>query len=732
MKRQEALLIALLFALAVAQPLFSLLGENAEFFVTNRFDSTRMVIFAMVLAICPPLLLMAVILVANKLHSGFGKTVSLVIQFVLWCLVWLPVASWLGLSGAINVGASAVTAMACIAAWYRFNPVRLLLYYLSPAILFFPLYFLFVSSASELVFPKKFDLPADIAGGGKKTDIVFIMFDEFPLMSLLTPDLEIDGDRYPNFKRLADSSTWFRNATTTSEITTGALPVALSGLDPAEVSALLPVHNNFPHSMFTLLSASHEVTAWESATLLCPDTFCNNSAPKTEIDSDPDIASDTESGAKIFTLTFASDLAVIYAHIVTPRPYSDELPPVSQSWSEFLADTDENEVSEPVVIQSAEGLRNEVRKRQRPIHRGAVFEAFVDEIHPAEKPGVFFLHSMLPHSPWLFQPNGKEAIVESKLRHFGIRPQDDPLSTYAHEWYPDSFAVNQALQKALLQIRYVDVLLGKLLDSLDSRGLLDDALLIVTSDHGSSFLPGQSRRSINDTTMSNIASIPLFVKFPGQKLGVLDELPASLTDILPTVIDVLDLNPQWTLSGFSLAGRAGRDQRSEIRILDATGRMHEFQRDVYEEHLEASARELAGIFGTGSDATLFQFGPRPQLIGLTPQDLREGGVADGHIISEATGHFRDIDLENNFSPTQVWGHWVDISSQALPKNVAVAVNGVIQSTTQTYRIPGYENHFSAVIPGEVFIQGHNHLQFFEIEESGGELVLREITQSSTD
>lgn len=726
MKRQEALLIALLFALAVAQPLFSILGENAEFFVANRFGGTRLVVFAVVLSICLPLVLIAVAIAANKLHSSLGNTVSPIIQFVLWWLVWLPIASRLGLSGTMNVGVSAVTASACVAAWYRFNPVRLLLFYLSPAILLFPLFFLFASNAAEIVVPKKVDLYQEPIGKGKKTDVVFIMFDEFPLMSLLTPGLEIDGDRYPNFKRLADSSTWFRNATATSEVTDGSLPVALSGLDPASVSGLLPIYSNFPQSLFTLLSATHEITAWESATLLCPEAFCNNSAP--EIDIDIGAQSDVE----IIKRTFVSDLAVIYAHIVTPWPYSNQLPPVSQGWSGFLTDTHESVPAESSVITDEENLRNEVRKRQRPISRGAVFEAFIEEIRPAEKPGMFFLHSMLPHSPWLFQPNGREAIVESKLRHFGLRPQDDPLRTYAHEWYPDSFTVNQALQKALLQIQYVDVLLGHLLDSLESRGLFDDTLLIVASDHGSSFIPGHSRRSVYDTTMSDIASIPLFVKFPGQKAGILDRLPASLKDILPTVIDVLEISPHWTLSGSSLAGKAGRTPRSEIQILDAGGHVHKFQRDVYEQHLEARARELAKIFGTGSDSNLFQFGPKPQLVGLTPGDLREGEVAEGHIITDATGHFRNINLENTFYPMHIWGRWVDIPADELPKILAVAVNGVIQSTTQTYQVPGYQEYFSAVVPGDIFLEGRNHLQFFAIEESGGEPVLRKITQANSD
>ena len=89
-----------------------------------------MVVFAVALSIGLPLLLIAVVTAVGKLNSGAGKTLSLIIQFILWWLVWLPVASRLGLSGPVNVGISAATAMVCVAAWYRFYPVRLLLFYL--------------------------------------------------------------------------------------------------------------------------------------------------------------------------------------------------------------------------------------------------------------------------------------------------------------------------------------------------------------------------------------------------------------------------------------------------------------------------------------------------------------------------------------------------------------------------------------------------------------------------
>ncbi|NCF63440.1 MAG: sulfatase-like hydrolase/transferase [Gammaproteobacteria bacterium] len=715
-KRHEALLIAVLFGLAVAEPLFSLLGDNAEFFVAYRFDAAEMVVFAALLSIGLPLLVIAVLLAAGKIHSGAGKTVSVTVQFVLWWLIWLPVASRLGLSGPVNVGISAASGIACVAAWYRFYPVRLLLFYLSPAILLFPLFFLFVSRASDIVVPGKIDPSVEIAGSSVNSDIVFIVFDEFPLVSLLTPELEIDGDRYPNFKRLAGTSTWYRNATTPSEITTGALPAALSGLDPLSARGLLPIHANFPRNIFNLLSETHEVTAWETASLLCPEAFCKNAA--------------TDIGGGPRSRAFVFDLAVIYAQIVTPRPYSGRLPPVSHAWSDFLADSEPPVPTEPTVILDEEALSSEVRKREKPLHRGAKFEAFVDRIRKGVKPGLYFLHSMLPHAPWDFQPNGKKYITAGHLKHFGLRPEDDPSGTYSHEWYPDRFAVNQARQKHLLQIQYVDALLGQLLDRLDSQGLFENTLLILASDHGSSFIPGHSRRSVYDTTMSNIASIPFFIKYPGQKTGSTDDSPASLMDILPTLIDVFDLNPGWTLSGHKLSGKARHKQLGDIQILAANGRKYEFQRDVYNEHLKDSARELARIFGTGSESSLFHFGPEPQLVGRTPSDFLGRTAASGRIITDAAWLLRNIDLDATFFPLQVWGRWVDSPAEPLPKQVAVVINGIIQGTTQTYRISGYQDYFSAVIPGDVLTTGRNQLQFFSIDTQGGDPVLREIAQSA--
>ena len=75
--------------------------------------------------------------------------------------------------------------------------------------------------------------------------------------------------------------------------------------------------------------------------------------------------------------------------------------------------------------------------------------------------------------------------------------------------------VDAVHQRHLLQVGLVDRLVGRLMDRLRDQDMYDDALIIVTSDHGASFAPGLPRRVLTDDNASDIALVPLFVKLPG-------------------------------------------------------------------------------------------------------------------------------------------------------------------------------------------------------------------------
>lgn len=91
--------------------------------------------------------------------------------------------------------------------------------------------------------------------------MVFLIFDELPLAALLTPEQQVDARRLPNF----DTAT----VAIHFEVSVTAM---LSGLLPEEDK--LPIYNDYPRNLFTLLAASHEIKAIEATTRLCPDAVC--------------------------------------------------------------------------------------------------------------------------------------------------------------------------------------------------------------------------------------------------------------------------------------------------------------------------------------------------------------------------------------------------------------------------------------------------------------------------
>ena len=145
----------------------------------------------------------------------------------------------------------AAAAIAGLVVWLeRTRPsVRTLLSYLAAGNVAFLAMFLFASPAADLV-----DGASDAGEVGGVTapplrgPVVVVILDEFPLATLLRADGTINDDRYPNFARLAASSTWFRNAASRVAMTSVARPCASAGLRPSATSA----------------SASWSVHAWKA------------------------------------------------------------------------------------------------------------------------------------------------------------------------------------------------------------------------------------------------------------------------------------------------------------------------------------------------------------------------------------------------------------------------------------------------------------------------------------
>ena len=100
--------------------------------------------------------------------------------------------------------------------------------------------------------------------------MVVVIFDEFPVSSLMGADGRVDARLYPNFARLARDATWYRNTASVEQDTPYAVPAILDGRLPRQDR--LPVAADHPRNIFSLLGGRYELHVREDATALCPPT----------------------------------------------------------------------------------------------------------------------------------------------------------------------------------------------------------------------------------------------------------------------------------------------------------------------------------------------------------------------------------------------------------------------------------------------------------------------------
>ena len=404
-----------------------------------------------------------------------------------------------------------------------------------------------------------------------RTPVVLVVFDELPTNSLLGADRRIDAVRYPHFAALARSSTWFPNATTVAEGTTGAVPALLSGVYPK--ARQQPILADHPDDLFTLLRGRYRIDAFERETILCPAGVCHED----ERQSFGDLL-----GSMI------EDSSVVYGHLLLPRKLANDLPSVSQSWQDFLH-----------------------AGRDEP----ARFDRFLKTLPSSTRPTLSYLHLLLPHSPWQYLPSGERYSVRY------------PVPPWAADevWTKDPGIVVQNWQRHLLQLAYADRLLGRLVERLRATGLWDDALVIVTGDEGISFRAGHKRRPVWPGNLHDIAFVPLFVKVPGQRSGRIDERHVPTMDVLPTIADVLGIKLAWKVDGRSVLAPGGPQQQDVSVLKGSAEAVSAPLAEVLRKRYATLARQVA-LFGSGTPPwSLYGVGRYRSLLGRRAGPVPAGG-----------------------------------------------------------------------------------------------------------
>jgi hypothetical protein len=506
--------LAALTGLALVQPVLDVLGRSPETFVFRRVSGLQLVAFGAVVALAPAVVLWLVGRLSGLLGPRVRQAVHLASIAVLGALATLvALKSAVDVFGLTALVAALVAGVVAVVVYLRFPVARLFLGYLSVLPVLALAAFLFASPASGLVDGPEYDLVDD---PGTETPLVVLVVDELPTAELLDADGAIDADRYPAFASLTEDARWFRNYSTVSNFTIHAVPALLSAEAP-EVDHV-PLLDDHPRSLFTLLGGAYDLNVSEAITRLCPPEVC------------PDNDEATSSGLP----GIAEDTADVLRELVSleefPGPESD-----------FFV--------EPVTDPSDDTFQHGRDAEVQPTR----FRGFLEDLQPTERPSLHYLHLVLPHEPWRFFPDGTEYRAPQR------DPRGDPDGVWLSEW-----AAAFGRLRFELQARYTDALVGQFLDRLRETDLWDEAVIVVAADHGASFLEGEGRRVLTDGNAHEIMWSPLFIRAPGLDHGATDVAVQSF-DVLPTVAELLGTEVPWPVEGESVLGLDDGSSAAEDR-----------------------------------------------------------------------------------------------------------------------------------------------------------------------
>lgn len=668
----DALHIFILSSIGITRPLLDVLSRDPEFFVIRRSQPADIILLVLILSLLLPSVLILFEYLCGLLSQKLRKGVHVFTVAILASLIFIILIKWIGLSGLTGFLLGFASGIIAAILYVRKEEVRLFCTFLFPAPLFIAILFLSNASISKLLSSNEDSIP--LVKVNATIPVVLLILDEIPVTSLMNDQLEIDAIRYPNFDRLAQQSTWYRNATTVSDRTNDSVPAILTGNYP-DVS-LLPTVLDYPRNLFTLLGGSYKMVVFESGTKLRPERL--------------GIGEKEKENTKERIRSMLMDLSAVYLQILLPPVLAENFPSVAQTWRDFWQ----------------EGKEKEIRENYKG--RGDKFRSFIDSIHANEGPVLYFLHTVLPHGPWQYFPSGSEYNY-ARLAPLTNEDRGDT-------WSGDEATIIRSFQRHLLQLGYVDTMLGETIDKLKATALFDRSLIIVVGDHGISFRHGEERRNITKSNYQDIMPVPLFIKQPFQNTGYISDENVQTIDILPTIANVLGIVLPWHVEGRSIQGGETSELKKKVIIssMNGSGQRMEFDPDM--NLRSGNLSRMLNLFGYGdSFDALFMIGPRPQIIGKKLKDLQSSRESMVFVELNNAKFFENVDSKMQFVPALVTGRLFFRHPAPEDYAIGIAVNGTIRATTRTFPIDGSTRGFAVIVPEIAFRPGRNEVGFISID-----------------
>lgn len=530
-----------LTAFVISEPILTIFGANPGIFFLHNVDTQFLLcLYAISIALVPPISIWLVIYAIGRVnrrtgialyYAVVGLLVGLwLIQFAKWSLS-LTQPHWLAVVAALGAGAF-------VFAYIRVPLLENLLKVaaIAPVILMGNfLLFSETGSVSRGIQPEAVSTEFD----SSLPSVLFIMLDEFPTAGLLNEEGHIDTARFPNLAALSQQATWYRHYTILAGKTDLSLPSILTAGHPRPVPAS---YANFPNSLFSLLAPTHHLTVFESLTGLCGLPECGEGPPGQAVEKpDPELAAVLKKSDAIWrrrvSLT-SSDGARLddFQEAVATKPAEPEKSAIN---------TSDRPSYNIFRLDHQVGIAQE---------RFASIEKLMASFVPSELPTFYFSHLVLPHIPWRFYSNGQPYDLPY------ANPPFSDINNDGGEWI-----AKLSEYRFMQQAQYTDHLLGEVFSRLKSLGMWDDMLVVVTADHGRSFKLNTNSRRLRPNNFDSTVYVPLFIKYPQQAHGEIDDSNLMAFDLLPTIAGAMEIVVPWEVAGLP-AGHAEIAERGDNKV----------------------------------------------------------------------------------------------------------------------------------------------------------------------
>lgn len=513
-----------LSAVVLAMPVYDALAASPHFFTANRLSGSDIYWLIAVVSVGIPVAPAVLSLVVRRWTLAPHLTMiflyaGLYLFLLMNALASLPAATM------FIAGIAAAACLTWLYTKHRMAPLAAAI--LAPGALLFPWRFASDPDIAAAISPPPMVSPDyGIHFASDQPDlppIVFVVFDELPLLDLLDAEGNIHAGNFPNFAAFASQSTWYENATTVAAETKVAVPAILDGEWPGDHE--VATYANHRNNLFALLRNHYTLNVYEATTHLTPPDITRAAVAR------------RPPPQSVRVRRMLEDVVIVYLSLVLPERYSARLPGVGEQWGGFLGDA---------TVGPTDSDAEHPEDTSKIDRRAESFRALVDSLESQPAKTLHYVHTLLPHRPAMYLPSGRR-YAESPLHGFRRDGDTDVLLS-------DQTLALRLHQAHRVQMGFTDTLLGELLDELRRIDLYDKSLVIVCADHGVNYQHGQPIRHPAPENWANVAFVPLMIKYPHQQTAVRDDRLVQLIDILPTIMDVLGATADRDYPGRSLTG----------------------------------------------------------------------------------------------------------------------------------------------------------------------------------